>query len=248
MLACVDCAQAAVLRCKMHHPDVYSKLKVDAYTHTLKLITCLARAWHSDLLIWHMCEQVLALGASGHLQYEEVFMFSHWDAHVVAVHINLCLHGDVCISATAGHYIWSSLAEARASEALSFEHHAKPVAARNIQIGSLVWLADGTGALRPHAVQTKEHGLAQGLFNPHVASGGLVVNGVAALTFSDILPPSVRWHAAVSLPGRLLYSCMPSLRLAAWVNRSLLASAPSAAVHRTIEALISWVSQHRAHA
>ncbi len=62
----------------------------------------------------------------------------------------------------------------------------------------------------PSAVVTVSKDRQQGLYNPHTASGSIVVNGVAATAFTDVLPPYTLAHTAITLPFRMMSACMPA--------------------------------------
>lgn len=62
----------------------------------------------------------------------------------------------------------------------------------------------------------------EGLYNPHTASGSIIVNGVAATAFTGVLPPSIAMHTAVALPFRMMSALMPSRLIAQAVNDAVL--------------------------
>lgn len=68
----------------------------------------------------------------------------------------------------------------------------RPVRAQGILVGDC--LRQLTGSIAP-ATQTcvvgKSESFQAGLYNPHTASGSIVVDGIAALIFTDTLPPSL---------------------------------------------------------
>lgn len=62
----------------------------------------------------------------------------------------------------------------------------------------------------------------QGLYNPHTASGTIVVESVLACTFPNTLPPSIAAHTAATMPARVLYNLIPSKAAAGLLNKLLL--------------------------
>ena len=62
----------------------------------------------------------------------------------------------------------------------------------------------------------------EGLYNPHTVSGSIIVNGVAATAFTDVLPPSTAVYAAVMLPFRALSFLIPSKAMAMAINDAVL--------------------------
>ena len=183
--------------------------------------------------------QVMVVDHSGNLRYEKVFMFSHWDGSAMARHITLHLEGGRHITAPPGHYVWTADLK-HLKDKVSFADRAVMAPLSEIHVGSFVWVvSDQSGELELRRVLEQTHSYEQGLFNPHIPAGSLIVNGVAALTFSNVLPPSLGWHTAVALPGRLLFLAMPSLRLATIINKALLAAWPAGALESIIKAIAS---------
>ena len=82
-------------------------------------------------------------------------------------------------------------------------------------------LSEGDRELRSAVVQiTAER--QEGLYNPHTASGSIVVNGVAATAFTDVLPPSAAVYKAVMLPLRAISFLIPSKAMAMAINDAVL--------------------------
>ena len=65
-------------------------------------------------------------------------------------------------------------------------------------------------------------GSTMGLFNPHTLSGSVVVNDIAALTFTDTLPKNTWVHTWATAPGALLYWLCPTNGVAEVINWALL--------------------------
>ena len=155
--------------------------------------------------------QVLTLGRDGKQAFEEVFMFSHRDFKTVASFISLTTASGASIAATPGHYIWA--ADAADDRNYTCQTRAWVLKrAGDISMGSCLLSADTatTGDMCDEVV-ARSVKFSKGLYNPHTFSGSIVVDGVAAATFSDVLPPSLGAHAAVTTPFRWLYrACMIS--------------------------------------
>ena len=151
-----------------------------------------------------MLLQVLTLGREGKQAFEEVFMFSHQDARTRASFVSLTTQGGVQVSATPGHYLWAAQAQGNASH-----HPWALVRAGDISIGTCLLSANSSPVHSDgcNLVMERAMTVQLGLYNPHTASGSIVVDGVAAATFSDILPPSVAAHSAVTGPFRWLSLC-----------------------------------------
>lgn len=82
-------------------------------------------------------------------------------------------------------------------------------------------LSEGDRELRSAVVQiTTER--QEGLYNPHTASGSIIVDGVAATAFTDVLPPSSAVYRAVVLPLRAMSFLIPSKAMAMAVNDAIL--------------------------
>ena len=150
--------------------------------------------------------QVLTLGRNGKQEFEDVFMFSHRDFRSRATYISLTTASGASIAATPGHYMW-------AADAVIDSHHKKQAGpwvltrAGNIGIGACLLSADASRASDLcDQVTARTVKIGKGLYNPHTKSGSLVVDGIAAATFSDVLPPSLHAHAAITTPFRWLYA------------------------------------------
>ena len=88
----------------------------------------------------------------------------------------------------------------------------QPKRAQDIQISDCLLELDTTGARGlPAQVMAKYETVETGLYNPHVASGSIMVNNIGALTFTDTLTPSLAIHKLVTAPGRLLYTILKAV-------------------------------------
>ena len=136
--------------------------------------------------------------SAGIKQFEEVFMFSHRQATTSHTFITLFTDSGANITASHGHYIWAL--------GQSDKVHARPITARNIRVGDCLLQVGGAKQGPSFAcVIGKVELVRVGLYNPHTASGSIVVDDIAALTFTDTLPPIPAVHSLVTLPARLLY-------------------------------------------
>ena len=148
--------------------------------------------------------QVLTMSAEGETSYEEVYMFSHRQSTVRTAFVSLVTTAGAKITASPGHYIHAS-SKARGASM-------QPKRAQDIQIGDYLLELDPTGARGlPAQVMAKYETVETGLYNPHVASGSIVVNNVGALTFTDTLPPSLAIHKLITAPGHLLYTVLKAV-------------------------------------
>ena len=100
--------------------------------------------------------------------------------------------------------------------------------AADVKIGDLVWALPesqpGIGSvLIPTKVVDIQSSMQQGLYNPHTISGTIIVNQLAAATFTETIPPSFLVHYMLTLPAVLLYMVLPSF-VADWLNSIVLAA------------------------
>ena len=153
----------------------------------------------------------------GKQAFETVFMFSHYSAERMA-HVTLTTQSNFSLSLTAGHYLWVTKAH---------ESHPSIVRAGDIQVGDAAWIssmaADMTNAFVTDTIAAMAIEEKHGLYNPHTPSGCIVVNGLAALTFTETIPSSCLWHSIITMPARVLFTLLP-LRVAAYINRVLLSA------------------------
>lgn len=174
--------------------------------------------------------QVLVVEKEGTLQYERIFMFSHRAADATARHITLCTANATCLTATPGHYVYAAQGlcnwPMKLQEA-SFARSAELTRLGDVGIGDAVWALDAGSSLQPECVAKVAVGVQRGLYNPHTPSGTIVIGGMAAATFTDVLRPSVRWHTLITAPGRLLFDVLPTVEIAARVNAAMLRAWPS---------------------
>ena len=140
-----------------------------------------------------------------------MFMFSHRDFEAMASFISLTTARGASIATTPGHYIWA------ADAAVDSNHTIQTRAwvlrrAGDVSVGSCLLSAHAaTRGDMCDQVVARSVKFSKGLYNPHTISGSIVVDGIAAATFSDVLPASLGAHAAVTTPFRWLYkACMAS--------------------------------------
>ena len=168
--------------------------------------------------------QVLTASPHGKQAFETVFMFSHYSAETVA-HVSLTTRSNLSLSLTAGHYVWVTKA-GRSRPSI--------VRAGEVHVGDAAWISSMTNASNDIVTTDTITAIAieekQGLYNPHTPSGCIVVNGLAALTFTDTIPSSRLWHFIVTLPARILFNVLP-LHVADLLNHSLLSAYFTFPVH-----------------
>ena len=164
--------------------------------------------------------QVLSVSADGTRLFEEVFMFSHRMPSTLSTFITLFTDTGASITASPGHYLWVVQKHICGS--------GQPIRAQDVKISDCLIEVQGKGGnLTQACVVSKSESLEAGLYNPHTASGFIVVNGISALTFTDTLPASVLVHSISTLPGRLAYLLLKAVggtALAKAVNEVLLAA------------------------
>lgn len=126
-------------------------------------------------------------------------MFSHRTPSSVSSFVTLFTSSRANITASPSHYIW-------VMDDTGFGS-GRPVTAQDIQLGDcLAGLDETISSVAQTCVVGKTERLETGLYNPHTASGSIVVNGIASLTFTDTLPPSLYVHSMVTMPARLVSS------------------------------------------
>ena len=170
---------------------------------------------------WQLQETVVRLC------FQDVFMFSHQSPDKIARFDVLTLENGQELMATVGHYIWATplLPSGLVRPSLvSFQQDAAIVAMGELKLGDFVWVAPQPSRLLvPMSVKAKSSQIGRGPYNPHTASGTILVNDVAALTFTTMIPPSLKLHAALTTPAFLLYQVFPSW-LSSALNANLLNS------------------------
>lgn len=122
--------------------------------------------------------------------FSEVYFFSHRDAHVTTEFVQL--------TATSG-LVSSEMHTLTASEGHYVHTDRGVVAAKNIKEGDTLYNENNEVL----TVTKKEMVMAEGLYSPHTMEGSILVNGVRASTYSDVLPAKVA-HLLL-LPERLAY-------------------------------------------
>ena len=125
-------------------------------------------------------------------------MFSHQLAKAISNSITIVTVKNHTISSSMGHYLIATKANMPAN-------FRTLVRAADIRVGDFLWTASST-ELEHVLVARVIEGTMQGLFNPHTPSGTIVVNGLAAATFTDSIFPSIFLHAIVTLPARGIYT------------------------------------------
>ena len=145
--------------------------------------------------------QVSTVDRAGNIRFQEIFMFSHQAADVSS-RFTVILTENASVSASDGHYLYASKPSASAANFAS----ATLVRASDLKPGHLLWSAtDAEGTVASAKVVATTQKVLRGLYNPHTASGTIVVNGFAAATFTDTLRPDVRIHTLVTAPALLLF-------------------------------------------
>ena len=164
------------------------------------------------------CMQVLvALPGMGEYTYEHVFMFSHWDEQARSKFVLITLASGAALAVTSDHYVWASKCDHCSAELITAGH---------VESSMHVWHVTPQGS-RQELVSGTRIVSGRGLYNPHTDSGCIVVNGIAASTFTNILPPSLAAHRTVTLPFKVMYTLLHQMHLHEAVNCLLLILAPT---------------------
>lgn len=150
-------------------------------------------------------------------------MFSHQSTEEPARHLTFDLSSGEAISATAGHYLWAS----RQPSNGTFKHAAKIYRAKALNVGDFLWKfqPDDETFVRSQIAEIR-HVLATGLINPHTFSGTIVVDNVAALTFTESLPPALFYHKILTLPALMIYKVIGANILYVRANSFILSIHP----------------------
>ena len=166
--------------------------------------------------------QVLVAQASGKLAFEDIFMFSHQSADLSKFVQIQTLSGS-SITVSPDHYL----------QVLPVGYEVSHIiAAAQVRAGDQLQTADLGNSRQPELVPELQWSPVtattsvwqQGLYNPHTASGTILVDSVLACTFPNTLPPSIAAHTAATMPARILYHLMPCKAAAKYLNTLLLRS------------------------
>lgn len=148
--------------------------------------------------------QVLAAAANGSLEFQDIFMFSHQQHNVHSIFVEIETASGATIILSPNHYLW--VQSASTGPAKYSEEQGKLIQAKDVHEGDSVPLAsvmDNMLAMTEVIEVTRK--VHQGLFNPHTASGSIVVNGVLASTFTSTIPPSIWVHSLITFPAWAIY-------------------------------------------
>lgn len=94
---------------------------------------------------------------------------------------------------------------------------------RSLQVGDYLWELPESpaGPLVPVKIILAKYEVSQGLFNPHTSSGTILVDNIAALSFTETVPRSPAVHFSVTLPISILSWLCPA-EPGQWLNDFLL--------------------------
>ena len=141
-------------------------------------------------------------------------MFSHRNAKLQSEFLVLRTANNMSLTITPGHYLFVNRGQdlMRAADA---------------KLGDFVWTLPesqlgASSLLMPIKLVDIKPSMQRGLYNPHTFSGTIIVDQVAAATFTDTISPSFRAHHILTLPAMLLHMVLPS-NVADWLNNGLLA-------------------------
>eukprot|EP00172_Hildenbrandia_rubra_P003683 Plantae.Rhodophyta-Hildenbrandia_rubra.ctg6171.p1 GENE.Plantae.Rhodophyta-Hildenbrandia_rubra.ctg6171~~Plantae.Rhodophyta-Hildenbrandia_rubra.ctg6171.p1 ORF type:complete len:805 (-),score=130.68 Plantae.Rhodophyta-Hildenbrandia_rubra.ctg6171:2098-4512(-) len=122
-------------------------------------------------------------------KYSEVYIFSHYDPDAVSQFVQLKVKSEesnekFVLTASHGHLIKTERGY---------------LSARDVQVGDSVYGVGGNSLTVFASVLIE----SRGLFSPHTMDGDILVDGILASTYSDVLPRKVS-HALL-LPERISY-------------------------------------------
>lgn len=163
-------------------------------------------------------------------------MFSHQERISAHPFILISTESTQPLHVSGGHYLWVT---PKAGVAPTL------ITAAAVKPGDTLWVR-GTGSrvtrgLTPAAVTTIQKAQDVGLYNPHTASGSIIVNGIAASTFTDVLPASLVVHSLITYPARILYHVLQYNAAREWAN-SFLMTVFFKVEEVNIKAIVPWVT------
>jgi hypothetical protein len=146
----------------------------------------------------------LAADTAGALVHSAVYVFPHFVTTGLFAFKRLATKAGANITASPDHYMLVGRgAGAWARRAA--------VPARDVRVGDVLWVAAGAGAgatLAPSPVVGVADVMAEGIINPLTLAGTLVVDGVAASVYNDMLGSEALMHAFCAW-GRALWHAAP---------------------------------------
>jgi hedgehog protein len=154
----------------------------------------------------------LAVDAAGALVHSAAYVFPHFVTTGLFAFKRLSTAAGANVTATGGHYMLVG----RGPGAGAWARRAA-VPARDVRIGDVLWVvsgADAGAALAPSPVVGVADVMAEGIVNPLTLAGTLVVDGVAASVYVDMLGSEARMHA-------LCGAWRAMWRLAPWALKAL---------------------------
>lgn len=128
-----------------------------------------------------------------------VFAFSHRDPTSVASYIRFTADNGKTLMVSPGHYVFSA---------------GKLRVAGSIRTGDYL---DGQGAQKMRVVSIERNVRARGMFNPHTASGQLIVDGFRVSCYTRAVHPYLA-HKLL-LPVRMLYQFAGSVAPLRWLHK-----------------------------
>jgi len=126
-------------------------------------------------------DRIAALDASGAVIYSEMWFPGHAEMEDNFAYVQLSTDGDVTVELSEGHYIPvfpPSASSCNLKDAVMTRGDA-------VKIGDIVCVANGaTRSTELSTVRHTEHTVALGLFNPMIAEGTIIVDGVVASVYA----------------------------------------------------------------
>lgn len=124
-------------------------------------------------------DRVKTADMHGRIIYDEVWGWAHRVPDREAAYLHVQIGEDASSGLKLSHKHLLHTGE----KCCKFQHL---VEAQSLHTGDKVWLDSGRGVLEPTTVTAISEVFEIGVFNPQTASGRIVVNGIAASTYSDL--------------------------------------------------------------
>ena len=142
-------------------------------------------------------------------------MFSHRSRRENSRFLSFRTSNNASLTVTPGHYLYVG---AKHSKGI-----AQVIRAADVTVGDYLWtLRDSQGShLMPARVIDIKGSVQMGLYNPHTVSGTILVDQIAATTFTDTIAPSLMAHRLMTYPAFLVYMMVPH-QMAECLNNALL--------------------------
>ena len=167
---------------------------------------CLSSGKYVSMANLRVGDKVLSCARGGTLVFSQVYILGHAENDVILPCVKICTSKS-CICLSPGHYVFVS---GETDSVMT------PVSAQNVKCGDKVYIcrsahesADQLESMELETVIDIQSTICRGMYAPFTETGTIVVNGVLASCYVDLLPPSVS-HLML-WPVRKLYEVCPGL-------------------------------------